>query len=229
MQTFSKGFEYAKKNKKNLFISQGNYRVNETIMIQKGTSIFGSYDGFPKWEKLNQIATSFECSTSPSIIAEGIDEDTYLEGVQVIAPDKLLDKEIRTSIALMIVNSQAMKIYNCKLISASGYMGQNGSPHDSDSASNGGDGELGESGCEAGSLPVCKTCSEPKMGRGGSSSCGASGGDGGKAGSKGNDGNIGKTGENGGLPGMGLPFNKGDINPTLLYCGQNGTDGSEGA
>ena len=223
---------------KDIYVSEGEYYLPETLDLTEGVSIYGGY-AHEDWARDDANLVQFDVDDQIAVQADDITLLTVVDRVSFQAVLAVDDGE--SSYGLFASHSSGVYLNRVSLIAAAGGDGEDADPYTGSNiqAASGGPGSVGESGVEhAGCCGDfycvgCKCDDRPYGGQGGTSSCGSTGGTGGRPGRKSANGDSGECGKVDGVcaasGGPGAPNNKGDWNPDLQYCGESGTAGDPGS
>lgn len=227
-----------------VYVAAGTY--NEVVTLKKGVSIFGGYSNDGKWTRnlalhKTQITSSTGASSIRVVIAEGIDQRTVLDGVEVLAGTNA--NPGGSSYAVWVKDStEALELVRVTAIGGNGGAGRNGAD-----GSDGSPGVVGNPGgnssqaCTGWPSCSCTDCgcdneqtNSGAAGTGGTNQCAsgrnAAGGLGGRSGC--GDSGKGKKGNDspGGAPGGAEVNGKTVGNPgTGGSAGSPGSNGRAGA
>lgn len=232
-----------------VYVAAGTY--NEVVTLKKGVSIFGGYSNDGKWTRnltlhKTQITSSTGASSIRVVIAEGIDQRTVLDGVEVLAGTNA--NPGGSSYAVWVKDStEALELVRVTAIGGNGGAGANGT-----NGSKGNDGETGSPGTSPQDFECwCEDFGNlvggPPGGNGCPSGTSAAGGRGGHvvendncdvARNTGNPGQPSAAGTPGGLPETagspgasggagqnGLGGNGGGVNASGFWVGRDGETG----
>lgn len=126
-----------------VYVAAGTY--NEVVTLKKGVSIFGGYSNDGKWTRnlalhKTQITSSTGASSIRVVIAEGIDQRTVLDGVEVLAGTNA--NPGGSSYAVWVKDStEALELVRVTAIGGNGGAGRNGN-----AGATGTPGEIGSPG-----------------------------------------------------------------------------------
>lgn len=167
--TLAKGVELASRYSpsKDVYVSKGTYVLSATLQLATGVSIYGQYDAAAGWQRTASNETAVR-GPSTAIRAAGLDRETHLEGLRIIAASASAVGESSYAIRGLNLTGRLFVRYNV-IEAGAGAPGSAGSP--GVSGQPGGPGENGQDGEDGG-----------YAGSGGSSPCGRVGGRGGPGG-----------------------------------------------
>ena len=194
-----------------VLISQGTY--NETVTLESGVSLYGSYNAPTGWDRSASYTTSIAGDL------QGLNGDS-VSGVTIAHLD-ISSANVasgQSSYAVFLKNASNINIHRCTIEAGNGGPGSGGSS--GSPGQSGGSGYSGRPGCEDSTWP-CSSCSRPLGGDGGISPVGYSGGRGGNAG----------HGSSWGSNGYSAPYGDGagGAGGAPSSDAGNGTDGSPGS
>ncbi len=215
--SITRGIQLAQIAGKDVYVAGGVYKLNSTLTLASGVSLYGQYSGPPSWSRAASNNTIITGAT-PALVAVNITAETHIEGFTIRANAPV---------------GSGLSAYGIRIVGGSGVVVVR---YDSISVTAGGDGATGNGGVGglsggSGGLGVSGDCStqvNATGGAGGSSVCGGYGGAGGAGGYGASNGAPGQSG-NGGAPGgtggaYGNPAGWGGGG----YLGANGTSGNNG-
>jgi hypothetical protein len=227
--------------KKDLYISKGNFEIEETIVIQDGVSIYGGYSGVStNWTRGINFITRLIVNQPVGMKVLNLQKETRVESIHLNVEHN--PAHSGSSHGVQIINSPLFVLRGNTIVVGSGsdavVDGSNGigyftSRLNFKSGLDGGNGDRGNPGCES-SWGFCKSCSRPVGGEGGYSSCLSNGGQGGRPGrvtENGDNGNAGHVGPDNtpvGNGGDGTPPTRGNWVTPDLYSGFVGYSGDNG-
>ena len=226
VKTITRGLYLAELlNKKYVAISKGIYNLSDTLELIDGISLYGGYDSSSLWQWSKNNKVIFQVNHTIAVLANNINTETVLNSLYIRGNNA--SKYGESTYGVMCNNSDMLKLINCTIGAGVPMEGVNGTSYEGNPASKGPNGSFGDPGVEDGG-PFCSEAPQPQGGSGGVAFHGNDGGDGGDAGRDDNYGFNGSPGSGGAFGGQGTPHGQGDWNPTLQYCGDNGTDGNNG-
>lgn len=208
-----------------IYMTNGTYNSTSPIALVNGVSIYGGFtesDWFYSETPGTEIIVN--STTATAITATFINRETVISYLTIKSADNTTPSG--SSYGIKVKDSDGLIITDCVINSGKGGNGTNGAENFIPAAG-GGNGSLGQSGCEDSGIG-CAACARPMGGAGGSSPAGMLGGKGGSAGHGTSIGSIGTEGVGGASGGSGTPAGLGDFNPASTYCGTNGTAGVSG-
>jgi len=216
--TITKALKLAELDRKDIYVANGTY--SESIVLQKGVSIYGGYHP-ETWMVDDDNTTVINGTTSRGVTAVDV-KDVTLSKLTINAREGSVPSE--SSVGMKMYRCTTMTIIDCKISAANGRTGSDGNPGATGSGYPYGGGGGGSAG------PFFANGGNGGAGAGYEGKAGGAGGAGGWG--SGSGGNGGFNGDSGAAVGAGAVFKvlhqAGEYVVQNGFAGDNGRDGTGG-
>ncbi len=219
VDTIAAALTLAVANKKGSVCLAGEL-FSKNVTLVAGVGLYGGFDPGDKvfkWRRSAKVTTTLQAAGTV-VLAAGVDKDTHLEGLTIIAQSPAGSGKSTYGVRLTGGSKSLYVRYNTIKSGhgTAGDGGANGTAHSTSQAASGSNGKGGCDGCSC----------NGDGGTGGSGSCGGGGGKGGKGGY---DNGWGKTGSSGSGTGAGSGGKGSDWKTCNMGPGAAGSSGNKGA